>query len=108
MYINTYYLKPKNQKSFYKKARVIDTDRLQFLKSYETIVAVRDKIDGVVYRTWSGYSASTQKHIKDFCGLNKKEYTNMAVFNYKQLMNDYFKGVKALDLIDLDYACYLA
>lgn len=67
------------QKSFYGKAKVwSDNYGRIYLQSYDTIVAV---IDGkTVYRTWEGYSQTTQKHIKSFLDcyagvvVDKKKY----------------------------------
>lgn len=78
--ISTYELIPTNsQKSFYKKAivKVLD-DNSQVLFSYQTPVIMR-KADGTLQRLWSGYSATTQKHINAFCGLNKAAYMAMPV-----------------------------
>lgn len=73
-----------NCKSFYGKAHVSDvyengTHVGKLLKSYDTVVAyVAD--DGTVRRIWSGYSATTMRHIKEFVWqfagqiMNKKEW----------------------------------
>ena len=52
------------------KARVLkDSEGDEFLYSYDTPVLVKhgDK----VYRTWDSWSATTGRHIKEYCGLNK-------------------------------------
>lgn len=68
-----------NHKSFYGKAKVIVAyDGTEYLKSYETIVAVREP-DGTIRRTWSGWSATTGRHIAAFCGMNKKAYCALPV-----------------------------
>lgn len=69
-----YELTPKDgRKSFYRKAWVIQCENgVEALLSYETIVAV--KVNGQIYRTWDGWSATTGRHIAAWCGLNKKEY----------------------------------
>lgn len=52
------------------KARVLkDSDGDEFLYSYDTSVLV--KHNGKLYRTWNGWSATTGRHIKEYCGLNK-------------------------------------
>lgn len=53
------------RKSFYGKAEVIEKDNGDIeLKSYQTIVArIRN---GKFERLWSGYSATTMRHINDF------------------------------------------
>ena len=59
------------RKSFYGKALVLEyADGTQVLKSYDTKVLKR-KPDGTLVRMWDGWSATTGRHIKTFCGLNK-------------------------------------
>lgn len=63
-----------SQKSFYGKAKVhIYADGTKLLQSYDTIV-LRVYPDGRMVRSWSGWSATTGKHIRSFCGLNKAGY----------------------------------
>lgn len=52
--------------TFYGKANVIMTDEVIALQSYDTIVCEVDKATGEIYRTWAGYSATTNKHIHEF------------------------------------------
>lgn len=53
------------RKSFYNKATVIDHENGIFeLKSYDTIVA--RITNGKFERLWSGYSATTMRHINSF------------------------------------------
>ena len=60
-----------SHKSFYGKAEVIVLkDGTRVLRSYSTYVMVQDGC-GNLYRTWDGWSATTGRHIKSFCGLNK-------------------------------------
>lgn len=62
------------RKSFYGKAKVIvDDNGAETLYSYDTKIITRN-IDGTLTKHWNGYSATTQRHIKAFCGLNKAEY----------------------------------
>ena len=57
-------------KSFYGKARVMEcTNGETLLQSYDTIVCKLDA-DGNFVRLWSGYSATTQRHINSFLQLN--------------------------------------
>ena len=52
------------------KARVLmDSNGDEFLISYDTAVLVKhgDKL----YRLWNGWSVTTGRHIKEYCGLNK-------------------------------------
>lgn len=66
-------LEYQNQKSFYHKAVVQERDNgTEVLFSYSTPIVVRR--NGKVERLWHGYSATTQKHVRAFCGLNKAEY----------------------------------
>lgn len=76
--IEFYELTPKtSQKSFYGKARVtVYSDGSKVLASYSTDVA-RIDANGNVFRLWTGWSATTGKHIAAFCGLNKREFTNL-------------------------------
>ncbi len=63
-----------NKKSFYGKAKVvIDDDNTETLLSYDTPIIKRDE-DGNLTRLYNGWSATTGRHIKAFCGLTKKEF----------------------------------
>lgn len=53
------------QKSFYGKAKVIETDGETLLQSYDITVCKIDK-SGEFVRMWSGYSATTMRHINAF------------------------------------------
>ena len=68
--MHTYSINPVDgRKSFGNKATVLDYSEergLVFLKSYDTIVACHDTVNGIFYRTWNGYSATTQRHIEAF------------------------------------------
>lgn len=71
--MNKYQLVPNDgHKSFYGKAIVKVCDGCEFLESYGTLIMSRR--DGVLLRHWDGWSATTGRHIKAFCGLNKKEF----------------------------------
>lgn len=63
--MNVYYLEPKfgNNKSFYKKAVVIDDGETIMLRSYQTIVA--EIVDGKV-KVYGWYSQTTARHINEF------------------------------------------
>ena len=72
-------LPEQNQKSFYGKARVqINDDGTQDLYSYNTLVA-RNSPDGHITRFCNDWSLTTGKHIKAFCGLNKRELDSLSV-----------------------------
>lgn len=58
------------------KARVFkDSDGDEFLYSYDTPVLLNH--NGKLYRLWGGWSATTGRHIKEYCGLNKKQYLEL-------------------------------
>lgn len=71
----TYELIPQDgRKSFYGKAVVtISADGAQTLYSYNTPIVRRDP-SGTLTRLWHSWSATTGRHIKAFCGLNKAGY----------------------------------
>lgn len=77
----TYELMPNDgRKSFYHKAYVVITEedgsRTETLYSYGTKIISRLN-NGSLVKYWDGYSATTQRHINAFCGLNKAQYTRM-------------------------------
>lgn len=57
-----------SRKSFYGKATVIHDDDKGYimLKSYDTIVCRIDNYNNFD-RLWHGYSATTMRHINEFC-----------------------------------------
>lgn len=62
------------RKSFYGKAKVrIDDDGTETLFSYDTPIIER-RPDGTLNRLWYDWSSTTGRHIKAFCGLNKKQF----------------------------------
>ena len=73
--IKSYELLPvDSHKSFYGKARVfVYEDGTEVLRSYETDVITRTP-SGKLFRTWPDWSATTGRHVKSFCGLNKAGY----------------------------------
>lgn len=73
-----YELIPTNgRKSFYGKAKVqIDDNGSETLYSYDTPIIKRDR-DGHLTRLWSGWSATTGRHVAAFCGLNKAGFFNL-------------------------------
>lgn len=76
--VNSFYLTPADShKSFYGKAVVLLLkDGVRILTSYGTPV-VLVTADGSCYRTWQGWSATTGRHIKSFCGLNKRGFSDL-------------------------------
>lgn len=69
-------------KSFYGKATVIIDKGCIYLRSYETIVCMID-VDGLFHKLWSGYSATTMRHINSFrianglCKISKANWDNL-------------------------------
>lgn len=78
--MKVYELIPTNrQKSFYGKAIVkIEDDGTEVLESYGTPIIKRLK-NGELIRLWDGWTVTTGKHIKAFCGSNKAEYIKLEV-----------------------------
>ena len=65
-YIRKYELLPNdNHKSFYGKAVVREFEHGSVLMSYGTPVVAVDK-SGKIHRLWSGYSATTMRHVNAF------------------------------------------
>jgi len=59
------------RKSFYNKAIVtVDENGAETLYSYGTAI-IKRLVSGELVRLWAGWSATTGRHIKAFCGLNK-------------------------------------
>ena len=73
-----YELKPTtNQKSFYGKAIVkVDDNGNETLYSYNTPI-IKKLVDGTYKKLWDGWTATTGKHIRSFCGLNKAEFIKL-------------------------------
>lgn len=68
-----------SHKSFYGKARVIvGDDGTETLISYKTAV-IRKAPDGTLIRLWGGWSATTGRHVRAFCGIGKSEWDKMEV-----------------------------
>lgn len=65
------------RKSFYRKAVVIVEDNgTETLYSYGTPI-IKRLVSGELVKLWSGWSATTGRHIQAFCGLNKAAYMNL-------------------------------
>ena len=62
------------RKSFYHKAMVNKySDGSEILVSYTTPVAKKNP-DGTIKRLYGGWSQTTGRHIKAFCGMSKSEF----------------------------------
>ena len=70
-----YELTPTNgRKSFYGKAVVkVADDGTETLYSYDTPIIKRTPA-GELVKLWEDWTATTGRHIKAFCGLNKSQY----------------------------------
>ena len=65
------------RKSFYGKAVVVVGDNgTETLYSYETPI-VKRLVSGELVKMWDGWTATTGRHIKAFCGLNKAAYMSL-------------------------------
>ena len=65
------------RKSFYGKAVVIVEDSgTETLYSYGTPI-VKRLASGELVKMWDGWTATTGRHIKAFCGLSKAEYMSL-------------------------------
>lgn len=75
-----YELKPTSgTKSFYGKCYIeIDNEGNEILYSYGTKIMKR-KPNGELTKSWGLWSATTGRHIKAFCGLNKAEFMKLAM-----------------------------
>ena len=73
--MNRFELMPNDgRKSFYGKAVVeIDNEGSETLYSYGTRIITK-RTNGEMVKHWDGWSATTGRHIKAFCGLNKAQY----------------------------------
>ena len=73
-----YELRPTDgRKSFYGKAIVtIDEDGTETLSSYNTPI-IKRTVSGELVKLWNGWTSTTGRHIKAFCGLNKAQYMSL-------------------------------
>lgn len=87
--IRMYELSPRydSRKSFYCKAHVIETENGVYLRSYDTVVCGIE--NGVFKRFWSGWSATTSRHVNEFTRqqlgytVNKSEWFNIPCEVYR-------------------------
>ena len=84
--VKSWELKATSQKSFYKKAYVLEDEKGNlFLQSYDTIVC--GIINGIFKKFLGGYSRTTQTHINDFRNAHnmkaqyKKEWETLSTDN---------------------------
>ena len=107
------------QKSYYGKAKIIESEKGFFLKSYDTQVCamVPDPDTGelIFKRLWSGYSNTTKNHVNSFRAmfgldpLSKKEWLAIPVDGgsdhlYKVHVNNGFTDYSGEALLTLEEA----
>ena len=79
-----------SHKSFYGKCAVyVDDDGARALRSYGTIVMSQDAAGGL-HRHWSGWSATTARHIRAVFPIGTKEYRQMPV----EPLPDVWRGIQ--------------
>lgn len=69
-----------SRKSFYGKARVVENGNgVETLYSYNTPIISIENRGGhtVATRLWDGYSQTTGRHIREFCGLSKAQFLEL-------------------------------
>lgn len=76
--MSKYELKPTDgRKSFYGKAVVMVEDNgTETLYSYNTPI-IKRLVSGELVKIWDGWTATTGRHIKAFCGLNKAIFMSL-------------------------------
>ena len=75
--VKSWELKATSQKSFYGKAIVqVDDNGNETLYSYNTPI-IKKYVNGTYEKLWDGWTATTGKHIRSFCGLNKAEFIGL-------------------------------
>lgn len=67
-----------NRKSFYGKCFVTEENGVKTLFSYNTKIMSEDS-NGNYHRYYNDWTATTGRHIKAFCGMNKKEFMKLEV-----------------------------
>ncbi len=85
-----------SHKSFYGKAIVeVDKNGIETLYSYGTKIISKD-VKGNLTRFYKGWTATTGRHIRSFCGLNKAEFLEMPVTGYGTY-SDYLTPKQSLE-----------
>lgn len=65
------------RKSFYGKAvEIVEDNGTETLYSYGTPI-IKRLVSGELVKLWNGWTATTGRHIKAFCGLSKAEYMSL-------------------------------
>lgn len=103
-------LKSTSQKSFYKKAYVLEDEKGNlFLQSYDTIVC--GIINGTFKKFWDGYSKTTLTHVNDFRNahnlstLYKKEWESLSTDNDPVSYYDHENANMGNQYYGIPFAC---
>lgn len=84
------------RKSFYGKAVVqIEDNGTETLYSYNTPIIKRTAA-GVLVKLWDGWTATTGRHIKAFCGMGKAEFTVLPMEGNKNTGGGYLTPEQSL------------
>ena len=87
-----------SHKSFYGKAIVeVDGNGTETLYSYGTKIISRGA-DGKLTRFYEGWTATTGRHIRSFCGLNKAEFLELPVSG-RGTSSDYLTPEESLKIM---------
>lgn len=108
--VKSWELKATSQKSFYKKAYVLEDEKGSlFLQSYDTIVC--GIINGNFKKFWDGYSKTTIAHVNDFRKahnmetLYKKDWESLSVENDPVLYYDHKAANMCNQYYGIPFAC---
>ncbi len=86
------------RKSFYGKAKVeVSPDGSETLYSYNTPI-IKKMASGDLVKLWSGWSATTGRHIAAFCGLNKAGFMALSRF---EAIKEVLKGLPTAALVSV-------
>lgn len=84
------------RKSFYGKAAVmIEDNGTETLYSYNTPIIKRTAA-GTFVKLWDGWSATTGRHIKAFCGMSKAEFTALPMEGNRNTGGGYLTPAQSL------------
>lgn len=108
--VKSWELKATSQKSFYKKAYVLEDEKGSlFLQSYDTIVC--GIINGNFKKFWDGYSKTTITHVNDFRKdhsmetLSKKDWESLSVENDPVSYHDHENANMGNQYYGIPFAC---
>lgn len=108
--VKSWELKATSQKSFYKKAYVLEDEKGNlYLQSYDTIVC--GIVNGIFKKFWDGYSKTTQVHINNFRKdhnmetLYKKDWESLSVEDYTVSYCDHVSANMGNQYYGIQFAC---